>query len=285
MQGLSYFKDSKEFYDERSWGATAIKAAKDLPTLKLLYLIRLLTKRNKVSASLLEIGCGSGRIITSIRDRDKEIRLTGVDTSNEQIKAAQNVNRGQKLNFVLGDGQSLPFPDKSFDYVVIMDFLEHIHHPAEAIREAWRVLKPHGYIYGFIPAEAQPYSIYRISQKIFRRHFKEATCGHIQKFTINQLEQMVGQLFRIVDVKFSYHLFGSIMDYLLFSLLLNKSISSLFWSNNKYYHGTKMNQSVPSHVLNALLTLGNVIAFYESTILRNTRLFATGVHIIAIKSI
>jgi ubiquinone/menaquinone biosynthesis C-methylase UbiE len=283
MLDKSHFKGSQNFYEERSWGALAIKEAKDLPTIKLRYLLDLLNKRDIPRSFFLEIGCGSGRIISSIREQESKLRLIGLDRSGEQIKIAHHANQAQEVSYLLGDGQILPFQDETFDYVAIMDFLEHIPNPQNAIREAWRLLKPHGHLHAFVPAEGQPYSIYGISQKVFGIHFKELTCGHIQKFRLQDIEEMVGQQFRIVGKKFSYHLLGSFMDYLMFALLLNKRIANVFWAENKYYKGDKRDQSMGAHVLNVLLTLGNRIAFYESTILQNIRVSACGIHLTAVK--
>lgn len=44
----------------------------------------------------------------------------------------------------LADGQSLPFADASFDAVVCIAALHHMHHPLLALREMARVLKPGG---------------------------------------------------------------------------------------------------------------------------------------------
>jgi len=284
MPERSYFEGPENFYEERSWGALGIKPAKDLPTLKLRYLIDLLNSGGASKASFLEIGCGSGRIIASIREWQNNLRLTGLDRSREQLKIAKRADQAQEVSYILGDGQILPFQDETFDYVAIMDFLEHVPNPLHAIREAWRVLKRNGHLYAFIPAEGQPYSIYRISQKIFGIHFKELTCGHIQQFTLQELDKMVGDQFRIVNRKFSYHFLGSVMDYIMFVLLLNKGIAKIFWAENRYYYqGGKSEQSKRGNVLNLFLTFGNAIAFYESTILQNIRWSACGVHFTAVK--
>ncbi|WHZ28836.1 MAG: hypothetical protein OJF51_003634 [Nitrospira sp.] len=283
MPDKSLFRDSETFYNERSWGAHGIKQSKDLPTLKLLYLLDLLKKGDALNASLLEVGCGSGRIIASIWERYRNFRLTGLDRSKEQLRIAYHANQSKEVSFVLGDGEQLPFKDETFDYVAIFDFLEHIPNPIVAIREARRVLKQEGYLYAFIPAEGQPNSIYRISQKLFGVHFKELTCGHIQQFTLRELEQIVGHHFRIIDKKYSYHVLGSMMDYTMFALLLNKRIAEVFWAENKYYQGSKSDRSMAARALNVLLTLGNAIAFYESKLLKNTRMSACGIHLTAVK--
>jgi SAM-dependent methyltransferase len=43
------------------------------------------------------------------------------------------------------DAHSLPFPDKSFDVVTCLEFLEHTHTPSLVLEEIHRVLKPGGH--------------------------------------------------------------------------------------------------------------------------------------------
>lgn len=45
----------------------------------------------------------------------------------------------------------LPFEDGSFDYVFLMEILEHLQNPSHCLRECKRVLKPGGKIVGTVP--------------------------------------------------------------------------------------------------------------------------------------
>ncbi|MCD6451597.1 MAG: class I SAM-dependent methyltransferase [Acidobacteria bacterium] len=61
-----------------------------------------------------------------------------------------NVERGTgdlKIDrpLVIADGEALPFPDKSFDYIICSHILEHVEHPDRFLREISRVGK-RGYI-------------------------------------------------------------------------------------------------------------------------------------------
>ncbi len=270
----------KGFYEEKSWGSIPIEDKKDLPSLKLKYLMELLVKRKKKNASLLEIGCGSGRILSTIQQRDGELQLTGVDISKEQVRIAKRDNPG--ITFKVGNAERLPFKTGSFDYVIFLDVIEHVEHPNTLLKEASRVLKEGGYLYGVSPCEKQ--GIYVLSTKLLGWHIKERTAGHIQQFTVNDfLKRVRKQNLRIIKTLFSYHLLGSIMDYTLFTLLLNKKMEKLFWSKNTYYQNRKTKQTVASLILNTILQTGNAIAYTESSLLRNTRLLATAVHVTARK--
>ena len=46
---------------------------------------------------------------------------------------------------IVGDAHQLPFQDESLDMVYATAVFEHLHHPFEAAREIWRVLRPGGY--------------------------------------------------------------------------------------------------------------------------------------------
>lgn len=52
---------------------------------------------------------------------------------------------------VFGDGQRLPFASGSFDSVVLLDVLEHLPAPSDAMAEAHRVLKPGGVLVMQVP--------------------------------------------------------------------------------------------------------------------------------------
>lgn len=91
----------------------------------------------------LEIGIGTGR---NLPYYPAEVRLTGIDVSPAMLELAreraQQLNRSVELR--VGDAQALDFPDASFDTVVSTLSLCTIPDPAQAVREATRVLRPGG---------------------------------------------------------------------------------------------------------------------------------------------
>jgi len=87
--------------------------------------------------------------------------------------------------------------------------------------------------------------------------------------------------FQIVEKKYSYHMLGKFMDFLLFALLLNKKIARLRRENNKYYNDFKKTKSsLITIVFNKILSFANYIAYIESSLLKNIRLGAAGIHLI-----
>jgi ubiquinone/menaquinone biosynthesis C-methylase UbiE len=268
----------QEFYRTKSWGSVAIRSARDLPSLKLRYLMELLSRRTEKSARLLEVGSGSGRILSSIHQRDPALRLTGIDLSPEQTELARSNH--PEIEFVCGNGEALPFPDATFDFVIFFDYLEHIEHPRQSLKEMVRVLKPGGCLHLVCPAERQ--SIYGLSTWLFRRHFKESTAGHIQRFSRAELEGLVTETgLRITERHYSYHFLGSLMDYLLFALMLHPRVYAAYWSGNPYYARSASPQK--KGLFQRLLQLGNAIAYTESLALRKIAFSATAVHLTAHK--
>jgi SAM-dependent methyltransferase len=269
----------QEFYRSKSWGTVAIRSARDLPSLKLRYLMALLSRRAEKTARLLEVGSGSGRILSSLHERDPALQLTGIDLSSEQTELARRTH--PEIEFACGNGEALPFPDDHFDFVIFFDYLEHIERPQNSLAEIFRVLKPGGSLHLVCPAERQ--SIYGISAWLFGRHFKASTAGHIQRYSRRGLERLVTDAgLQITDRRYSYHLLGSLMDYALFALMLHPRVSAAYWSGNPYY----ARSAAPSKrgFFQRLLQFGNAVAYLESRALGKMSLFATAVHFTARKN-
>lgn len=52
---------------------------------------------------------------------------------------------------IVGDIHKLPMPDNSVDAITCMSVLEHVEEPMQAVREMYRVLKPGGFCYIYVP--------------------------------------------------------------------------------------------------------------------------------------
>jgi ubiquinone/menaquinone biosynthesis C-methylase UbiE len=78
-----------------------------------------------------------------------------------------DIQEGFKVDIV-GDAHHLPFKDKIFDSVIMQAVLEHLHTPDQALKEAFRVLKPNGFLYLEVPFlqgfHADPHDYYRYTQ-------------------------------------------------------------------------------------------------------------------------
>lgn len=82
--------------------------------------------------TVLDIGCGDGQLALALMKLRPDLRIEGVDV----------VARPKTLIPVAHyDGVKLPFADKSFDYVTIVDVLHHTDDPTVVLSEASRVAR------------------------------------------------------------------------------------------------------------------------------------------------
>jgi SAM-dependent methyltransferase len=85
--------------------------------------------------SILEVGCGYGKLLHEIRRR-LDVPLLGIDFSPTQLQQARRyLGGGDGVGLLLGSGEHLPFPDQSIDMVVTSAVILHNPPPAaERIR-------------------------------------------------------------------------------------------------------------------------------------------------------
>lgn len=115
-----------------------LHAAGRLRHLASFYLWVLALLRPRDGARLLDVSCGDGHLVALARRRGLD--AVGADFALAAVTAARR--RGARA--VVGDGERLPFPDRSFDYVTHLGSLEHYERPARGAAEVWRVLRPGG---------------------------------------------------------------------------------------------------------------------------------------------
>lgn len=95
-------------------------------------------------ARLLEVGCGMGTDLLQFA-RGGAI-CTGMDLTPRSIAITRHrfALYGERADFLIGDGERLPFENDSLDVVYSNGVLHHTPDTAGAIREVHRVLKPGG---------------------------------------------------------------------------------------------------------------------------------------------
>tara|TARA_B100000029_G_C17539176_1_gene946022 strand:- start:261 stop:1226 length:966 start_codon:yes stop_codon:yes gene_type:complete len=90
---------------------------------------------------LLEVGCGTGRLILPIQDK---LEITGIDFSKSFLDKLGK--KTDKIKLIEADIENLPFEDNSFNSVLCVRVIQHLSKRQQqlAINELARVLAPGG---------------------------------------------------------------------------------------------------------------------------------------------
>ena len=96
--------------------------------------------------ALLDVAGGTGDIAQRfLQASGSGARAVICDISAEMLTAGrERAGEGERLIFVQGNAEALPFPDKSFDAYTIAFGMRNLTHIDAALAEAYRVLKPGG---------------------------------------------------------------------------------------------------------------------------------------------
>jgi SAM-dependent methyltransferase len=124
---------------------------------------------NKKGLKILDIGCGTGETLSFLKDYLPKPILYGVDSSPVAINYTKK--RGHK-NILKVDAKKLPFGNNTFDYILLLDVIEHIEDDTAILVEAKRVLKKKGKIIITTPALQFIWSEHDSAQGHFRRYVR-----------------------------------------------------------------------------------------------------------------
>lgn len=99
---------------------------------------------------ILDVATGTGLVAFGLARAD-DCQVTGLDQSEEMLagaraRLARQADLADRVTFVRGEAEQLPFPDRSFDAVSFTYLLRYVDDPAATMRELVRVLRPGGRI-------------------------------------------------------------------------------------------------------------------------------------------
>jgi len=103
-------------------------------------------KDRQITGTILDIGTGPGRLPIEIAKQVADVRLIGIDISEDMVRIAKKNAKEEgltgRIEFRLGSAYNTGFEDSSIDLVISTGLLHHLKEPAKAFNEIYRILKP-----------------------------------------------------------------------------------------------------------------------------------------------
>ena len=104
----------------------------------------------RADQKLLDVAGGTGDIAFKFLKRSGSGHATVLDLTTSMLTEGRNRAEAQRMNnqinWVVGDAMNLPFEDNLFDVYTVSFGIRNVTRPQEALKEAYRVLKPGGRI-------------------------------------------------------------------------------------------------------------------------------------------
>lgn len=149
-------------------------------------------------AAILEVGCGGGGTGALALATGKCRRYHGIE-----IEPGAAAQARKALTEVLVDNietMRLPYPEASFDVVIVSEVLEHLVDPWAAVARLARSLKPSGIMIATVPNVSH----WRVIGALFKGRFDYCEMGvmdrtHLRWFTPSTLQSMFKDAGFIVD--------------------------------------------------------------------------------------
>ena len=144
------------FHEDARWGDESVDPNEpSLPGLK----ARFLVDHVPASGSVLDVGCGEGKLLRTLARHTPKLTLHGCD-----IRVPQRAP--DVFTFAQVKGDELPYPEQTFDAAMLFDVLEHVPDPGALLAQTARVLRPGGKLVAFVPVEGEALSFYRLFRKL-----------------------------------------------------------------------------------------------------------------------
>lgn len=111
-------------------------------------IINMFDKNFNDHIKVLEIGCACGATLLEIKNFYPNAELYGIEFNENSAAVAKNFANVQAQDI---EKENLDYEEKSFDYIILADVLEHLINPNKAVKNLKKYLKDDGYILASIP--------------------------------------------------------------------------------------------------------------------------------------
>lgn len=129
-------------------------------------LVRQITREMEPGYLVLEVGCGTGKVLNGLQEVCSDGVVIGMDLFFEGLKHAR---RRTSCPLVRGDVQSLPFA-KKFNLIGLFDVLEHLPDDMKVLADLHSLLSDEGMLILTVPAHPSLWSKFDESSHHCRRY-------------------------------------------------------------------------------------------------------------------
>ncbi len=126
--------------------------------------LSVMTLNGPAGGRLLDVGCGNGRFLATMRDRGWKV--LGVEPDAQAVKVARE-HFG--LDVHMGSVEEMGLPNDAVDVVTLSHVIEHVSDPIATLRECRRILRPNGRVVIVTP------NIRSLGHRVFGR-----ACRHLE---------------------------------------------------------------------------------------------------------
>lgn len=145
---------------------------------------------------ILDVGCGIGIYVRKFRNFSEHVH--GIDLDTERVAAGAR----DLPNLQVCASEHLPYPDNTFDVVVLNEVIEHVTDDQKTIAECLRVLQPGGKVVIFAPNRRyffETHGIYLGKRYIFRLipfvnwlpdRLRQAFCPHVRAYYARDIRRL-----------------------------------------------------------------------------------------------
>jgi ubiquinone/menaquinone biosynthesis C-methylase UbiE len=147
---------------------------------------------------VLDGACGRGFTLNFLR-AVSDYDLFGHDVEYDYVRQADEQLSQRSVCFANGDLCRLPFPDRTFDKVILAEVLEHLQDDCTGLAEAVRVTKPGGLIAVSVPNANYPFCwdpINKTLETLFKTHIAKGPLSgiwalHERLYTLDEATALI----------------------------------------------------------------------------------------------
>lgn len=134
QENKEFFDKIAKYYDKRIFKNLLLNSVKNAAE----------SVKIKKGSKILDAGCGTGNLLKILEDKNKNLKLYGIDISKEMLKIVKR--KLKNVNIKLGSIEKISFKKNYFDYVFSVDAFHHYYNYSLVMENFYKILKRGGYL-------------------------------------------------------------------------------------------------------------------------------------------